>query len=45
MRWVDLASRGETDGENVRAALNLSALAEAANLSAAEGRPVRPGLA
>ena len=41
-RWVDLASRGETDGENVRAALNLSALAEAANLSAAEDRAVRP---
>lgn len=42
-RWVDLASRGEADGDNVRAALNLSALAEAANLSAAEDRPVRPG--
>lgn len=42
-RWVDLASRGETDGENVRAALGLNALAEAANLSAAEDRPVRPG--
>ncbi|MDP9455104.1 MAG: Gfo/Idh/MocA family oxidoreductase [Actinomycetota bacterium] len=41
-RWVGLASRGEADGENVRAALNLSALAEAANLSAAENRPVRP---
>ena len=41
-RWVDLASRGETDGGNVRAALNLSALAEAANLSAADDRPFRP---
>ena len=41
-RWVDLASRGETDGDNVRAALSLSALAEAANLSATEDRPVRP---
>lgn len=41
-RWVDLASRGETDAENVRAALNLSALAEATNLSALEDRAVRP---
>ena len=41
-RWVDLASRGETDEENVRVALNLSALAEAANLSATGDRPVRP---
>ena len=39
---VDLAARGETNGENVRAALDLSALAEAANRSAAEDRPVRP---
>ena len=42
-RWVDLSSEGRTDPENVRAALELSALAEAANLSAQEGRPVRPG--
>jgi 1,5-anhydro-D-fructose reductase (1,5-anhydro-D-mannitol-forming) len=41
-RWVDLSSGGRTDPENVRAALELSALAEAANLSALEGRPVRP---
>lgn len=40
-RWVDLASRGETDEDNVRAALSLSALTEAANLSAAQDRPVR----
>jgi 1,5-anhydro-D-fructose reductase (1,5-anhydro-D-mannitol-forming) len=42
-RWVDLSSAGRTDPENVRGALELSALAEAANLSAREGRPVRPG--
>ena len=42
-RWVDLSSEGRTDPENVRAALELSALAEAANLSAGEGRLVRPG--
>ena len=41
-RWVDLASAGKKDPENVRTALELSALAEAANLSAREGRPVRP---
>ena len=41
-RWVEAASRGRIDPENVRAALGLSALAEAANLSAAEERPVRP---
>ncbi len=41
-RWVELARGGQPDGENVRAALDLSALAEAANLSAASGRPVRP---
>lgn len=41
-RWVELSSRGETDPENVRAALELNALAEAANISASEGRPVRP---
>jgi 1,5-anhydro-D-fructose reductase (1,5-anhydro-D-mannitol-forming) len=42
-RWVDLSSEGRTDPENVRAALELSALAEAANLSAHVERPVRPG--
>ena len=42
-RWVELSSAGRTDPENVRAALELSALAESANLSAHEGRPVRPG--
>src|SRR5215212_8144313 len=42
-RWVDLSSEGRTDPENIRAALELSALAEAANLSAGEGRLVRPG--
>lgn len=41
-RWVDLASRGEPYPENVRAALKLSALAEAANLSAQKSQPVRP---
>ena len=41
VRWVDLASRGETDPENVRAALDLSALAEAVECSASEGRAVR----
>lgn len=40
-RWVETASGGQTDPENVRAALELSALAEAASISAAEGRPVR----
>ncbi|AHY47128.1 putative dehydrogenase-related protein [Rubrobacter radiotolerans] len=39
-RWVELASKGEPDRENVHAALALSALAEAANTSAREGRPV-----
>jgi 1,5-anhydro-D-fructose reductase (1,5-anhydro-D-mannitol-forming) len=42
-RWVELSSAGRTDPENVRAALELSALAESANLSAHEGRPVRAG--
>jgi 1,5-anhydro-D-fructose reductase (1,5-anhydro-D-mannitol-forming) len=42
-RWVELSSAGRTDPEDVRAALELSALAESANLSAQEGRPVRPG--
>ena len=41
-RWVEAASGGRTDPDNVRAALELSALADAANLSAAEGCPVRP---
>jgi len=41
-RWVDLSSAGRTDPENVRAALELSALAKAANFSGHEGRPVRP---
>lgn len=40
-RWVDLASRDEPDPENVRSALALSALAEAAERSASEGRTVR----
>lgn len=39
-RWVDLTSRGEPDPENVAVALGLSALAEAAERSAAEGRAV-----
>ena len=38
-----LSSGGKTDPENVRAALDLSALAEAANISAREKHPVRPG--
>ncbi len=42
-RWVDLSCGGRTDPQNVRASVELSALAEAANLSAREGRPVRPG--
>ena len=42
-RWVELSCAGRTDPENVRAALELSALAEAADLSAREGHPVRPG--
>ena len=41
-RWIELSSEGKTDPENVRAALELSALAEASNLSAREGRPVQP---
>lgn len=40
-RWVDLCSEGRKDPENVRAALQLSALAEAANLSANDARRVR----
>jgi 1,5-anhydro-D-fructose reductase (1,5-anhydro-D-mannitol-forming) len=42
-RWVEFSSEGKTDPDNVRAALELSALAEAANISAREKRPVRPG--
>ncbi len=41
-RWVDRASRGEPYPENVQTALELSALAEAANLSAQRGHPVSP---
>ncbi|WP_205544197.1 Gfo/Idh/MocA family protein [Rubrobacter indicoceani] len=41
-RWVDGASKGRADPENVRAALDLSALAEAAEVSATEGRSVVP---
>ena len=46
-RWVDLASRAEPYPENVQAALELNALAEAANLSAQKGpsRPSRPSSA
>jgi predicted dehydrogenase len=40
-RWVELSSAGRTDQENVRAALELTALVEAANISALERRPVR----
>jgi len=43
-RWVDLASRAKPYSENVQAALELNALAEAANLSAQKGHPVRPDL-
>jgi 1,5-anhydro-D-fructose reductase (1,5-anhydro-D-mannitol-forming) len=43
-RWVDLASRAKPYPENVQAALELNALAEAANLSAQKGYPVRPDL-
>lgn len=43
-RWVDLASRAKPYPENVQAALELTALAEAANLSAQKGYPVRPDL-
>lgn len=42
-RWVDLAASGRTAPENVRAALALSALAEAAQSSATCGRPALPG--
>lgn len=40
-RWVELAGRGEPDDDNVRLALDLTALMEAANRSAATGREVR----
>jgi 1,5-anhydro-D-fructose reductase (1,5-anhydro-D-mannitol-forming) len=43
-RWVDLAARAKPYPENVQAALELNALAEAANLSAQKGHPVRPDL-
>ncbi len=39
-RWVERAMRGEPDASNVRAALALSDLAEAAGVSAAENRVV-----
>ena len=42
-RWVDLAASGRPAPENVRAALALSALAEAAQSSATCGRPALPG--
>jgi predicted dehydrogenase len=41
-QWVDHASKGAAMPENVRAALKLNALAEAANLSAREARSIRP---
>ena len=41
---VDLVSRREPYPENVQAALELDVLAEAANLSAQEGQPIRPEL-
>lgn len=41
-RWVEQARNGTTDGQNIRIALALSSLADAANRSAAEGRPVPP---
>ena len=41
-QWVAHATAGSTMPENVRAALQLNALAEAANLSAREARPIRP---
>jgi hypothetical protein len=44
VRWVDLASRAEPDPDNLQAALELNALAEAAILSAHKGHPVRPDL-
>lgn len=41
VRWVDLARQDAPDPENVRAALGLTALAEAAELSAFREKPVR----
>ncbi|HVF01424.1 MAG TPA: Gfo/Idh/MocA family oxidoreductase [Rubrobacteraceae bacterium] len=41
-QWVSHAAEGSSMPENIRAALQLNALAEAANLSAREARPVRP---
>ena len=41
-QWVAHAAAGATMPENIRAALQLNALAEAANLSAMEARLVRP---
>ena len=43
-QWVEHVRNGTTDDENVRIATDLSALVEAANRSAAEGRGVRLGL-
>lgn len=43
-RWVNHIRRGEPDSENVDVALALTRLAEAAELSAREGRAVRPGV-
>lgn len=39
-RWVDAVHRGEPDPENLRAALALTRMAAAAEVSAAENRPV-----
>lgn len=41
-QWVAHASKGVDMPENLRAALQLNALAEAANLSAREARSIRP---
>ncbi len=41
-QWAAYASKGAAMPENVRAALKLDALAEAANLSAREARSIRP---
>lgn len=42
-RWIDDIQRGTRAPENVRLALDLTALAEAANRSAAEGREIKVG--
>lgn len=42
--WVELAKTGARDSENIRLALALTVLAEAANQSAATGKAVRLGL-